>query len=90
MILMSYNDRFYLGSNDATDRLQQIFKPILSSDVCTQQLGPLFDKTTMLCSGIDGGGVGACSVRKYIHFTLTLNSAMFTRLHIYPTKLKMK
>jgi hypothetical protein len=81
MMLMSYNNRFYLGSTDASDRLQQVFKPILSGDVCSQQLGSLFDKTTMLCAGKDEGGVGACNVRAYIHFLLILNSAMFKHLH---------
>ncbi|XP_062574746.1 serine protease 53-like [Saccostrea cucullata] len=46
---------------DTTDRLQQVFKPILSADICLQQLSDLFNRVTMLCAGRDEGGAGACT-----------------------------
>lgn len=60
---MTCNESYFSsGSTDTSDRLQQVFKPILSADICSQQLGVLFDRTTMLCAGKDAGGVGACNV----------------------------
>ncbi|XP_061181074.1 transmembrane protease serine 9-like [Saccostrea echinata] len=46
---------------ETTDRLQQVFKPILGADTCLQQLSNLFNRVTMLCAGRDEGGAGACT-----------------------------
>lgn len=61
-----------------SDRLQQVFKPLLNADTCSQQLGALFDRRTMMCAGRDEGGAGACFVRA-LHIGHGVNSHHHTR-----------
>lgn len=45
-----------------SDRLQQVYKPVLSDAQCSGYLGSSYDSNTMLCAGLDVGGKDACQV----------------------------
>lgn len=64
-----------------SDRLQQVSKPLLNADTCSQQLGALFDRRTMMCAGRDEGGAGACFVRAFTY--MPLHTSHWVNIHHY-------
>ncbi|KAJ8318555.1 hypothetical protein KUTeg_003646 [Tegillarca granosa] len=49
------------SGGSSPDRLQQVYKPVLSMAQCSAAYGNAFDPTTMVCSGdLVNGGVDAC------------------------------
>ncbi|XP_063447282.1 trypsin-1-like [Mytilus trossulus] len=43
-----------------SDRLQEVYKPVLSDAACTGYLSNAYNANTMLCAGLDAGGKDAC------------------------------
>ena len=50
------------AGGSTSDRLQQVYKPVLSDSECTGYLGNSYNTRTMLCAGLDQGGKDACQV----------------------------
>ncbi|KAK3088910.1 hypothetical protein FSP39_025326, partial [Pinctada imbricata] len=43
-----------------SDRLQEVYKPLLSESTCSSKLGNSFKLNSMLCAGFERGGADAC------------------------------
>lgn len=51
----------YLGGS-TSDRLKEVYKPVLTDTDCLLNVGGTFNSTTMLCAGFVQGGEGTCTV----------------------------
>ncbi|CAG2237937.1 TMPRSS3 [Mytilus edulis] len=45
-----------------SDRLKEVYKPVLTDTDCLLNVGGTFNSTTMLCAGFVQGGEGTCTV----------------------------
>ena len=66
----------FLGGT-VSDRLQEVYKPILSTSQCSSDLGTLFNSTGMLCAGFDAGGAGPCFVSNQARIIIMIYYMLF-------------
>jgi len=52
---------FSVGS--PADKLQEVYKPVLTDTECLTNIGGAYDPLHMMCAGYLEGGKGACQVR---------------------------
>lgn len=57
------------AGGEPSDRLKEVYKPVLTDTQCSTNVGGSYDVNTMLCAGYLAGGEGACAVCTTIIFT---------------------
>lgn len=72
-----------LIGGSTSDRLQEVYKPVLSDAACTGYLSNAYNANTMLCAGLDAGGKDACQVNTLFAFAVLCLVTEFTRRSLY-------
>lgn len=72
-----------LLGGSTSDKLQEVYKPVLTDAACTSYLSNAYNANTMLCAGLDIGGKDACQVNTLFAFALLcLVMALYTQIFI--------